>query len=105
MARNPNKVPEMDKVSHRKLVQFIANYYHIKALTIPGASPQAFQYWHIAFRGTGADGRERRRVVSVSSPLTAMVTVYRFRFDGTTWTLVIEDPGDKEKLEKNLLVG
>lgn len=100
-----NKVPEMDKVTHRKLERFVENYYHIKSLTIPGASPQAFQYWHIAFRSPDGNGRERRRVVSVWSPLTAMVTVYRFRLDGTTWTLVIEDAADKEKLEKNLLVG
>lgn len=102
MTRNPSQLPEMDRVSHKKIDRFVPNYYHIKALTSQGTSPQAHQCWHIVFTPAGYDGKSR--TVVLSSPMAALVNVYRFRFQGNKWSLVIEDPADKEKLVKNIVV-
>jgi hypothetical protein len=104
MTRNPNKVAEMDQVRHRKVDAFVSNYYHVKMLPSDGVRPQAHQYWHIVLPSSGRGGTAVRRTLAVYSPLTAVVTVYRFQFDGSAWKLVIEDPADKERPEKNLLV-
>jgi len=102
MTRNPSQMPEMDKVSHKKIDRFVPNDYHIKAATLQGMSPHAHQCWHIVFTHAGYDSKSR--TVVLSWPMSTLVNVYRFRFQGNKWSLVIKDPADKEKLEKNIVV-
>jgi hypothetical protein len=104
MTRNPARVQEIDRVRHRKLANFVSNYFHVNMLASAGLRPQVHQVWHVVFPVTRSDGTQIRRAVDVWSPVTAMVTVFRFRFDGRDWKLVLEGAADKETLEKNLLV-